>query len=485
MRKRFDRWGRWAALLSLLILAPGVVLPGSHAEAAAPRPDIVIIYMDDFSPAAARLWSDRSRTPALARFVRTGITLNASGSTPLCCPARANLLTGRHGHRNGVTRNDIGRYDPKDTIGVRMARSGYRTAFIGKFLNGLSSRAPTHRSVLRYARGWDVFDVIWQNQGRFYDYRRWTRRGVSFHGSGARDHSSRVAGVRAARAIRATPARKPLFMVVSLYDGHKPFTPMARFEGHPSCRGLPLHASASFNEVDVSDKPRYVRRQRRLGRSGISLRSRCQAILTVDWVTQRVRRALQRSGRLDDALLLFMADNGSLLGEHRLTGKTYPYATPVPMYALWPRRWGSGPRAPLDPVSTVDLAPTFCALAGCRMRGADGIDLLPLLDGRVPSLDRRFIYEEMLHPGPREDGRPAWYGVRTTLGYSDTLWVYTEYATGEKELYDLGRDPDQLRNLAGRDRLKEVQVELHRMLWRRVVSRHRVRFSTSRLDEGG
>jgi arylsulfatase A-like enzyme len=475
------RWTRVISFTVLLIAMGGSVDP-LPVEAAAPRPDIVVLYMDDFSPSMARLWSSSRRTPALARFANDGIRLRASGSTPLCCPARANLLTGRYGHRNGVTRNGVGRFDPGSTVAVRLSRVGYHTAFVGKFLNGLREAAPTARSVRRYARGWDDFDVIWGNQGRYYGYTLWTRRGTAYHGRRPQDHSSRVVGLRAARHILKAPRQRPLFMVVSLYDGHEPHLPMAAFAGHPACRGSGSISDPSINERDVSDKPRYVRARPRRPRQTVSLARSCAEIMTVDWVARRIRAALARAGRLGDTLLLFTADNGRLWGEHRLSGKQFPYSTPVPMYALWPRRWGEAARTVGDPVSNVDLAPTFCRLAGCVMRGADGRNLMPLLDGSVDRLNRRFIYEEMLHPGTRKTGRPAWYGIRTTLGYSNMRWVYTEYATGERELYDLTADPHQLENLAGRPAYAQVRSELRRMLHEEVVGPRRVRFSRVRAD---
>ena len=452
--------------------------PGAPGEAP-PRPDIVVIYMDDFSPRAADLWRDPSRTPALARYVAEGIELNASASTPLCCPARANLLTGTYGHRNGVTRIDMRGFEPEDTLAVALQAAGYHTAYVGKFLNTLSRWAPDRRSVRRYALGWDAFDVIWEYQGRFHDYRLWTQGGVQRRGRAARDHSSRVAGLRAARHIRAAPEHQPLFLIVSLYDGHPPFTPMARFRRHPACRQVAPWAGPSYDERDVSDKPGFVRSRPRLGGRGYPLRQRCEAVLTVDWVAQRVHAALEAAGRADDALVVFSADNGMLMGEHRLTSKGYPYSTPVPMFAWWPARWGRAGRAIREPVQNVDLAPTFCRLAGCDLGDVDGLDLTPLLDGAVDRLERRFVYEELLHPGPRWPARgamPAWYGIRTTLAWSDRLWVYTEYANGETELYDLTDDPHQLTNLAGDAALAGVEAELRDMLHAGVVGPRGVRF---------
>src|SRR5262245_26829075 len=88
-------------IATLLVLVEGAVAAPT-AIGASPRPDIVGIYMDDMTPKLDRLWSSPNRTPTLARFVQHGLEVRASGSTPLCCPARGNLLTGRYGHRNGL-----------------------------------------------------------------------------------------------------------------------------------------------------------------------------------------------------------------------------------------------------------------------------------------------------------------------------------------------------------------------------------------------
>jgi hypothetical protein len=114
------------------------------------------------------------------------------------------------------------------------------------------------------------------------------------------------------------------------------------------------------------------------------------------------------------------------------------------------------------------------------MDKVDGLDLMPLLDGDVDRLGRKWIYEEVLHPShrwPDPAAMPAWYGIRTTLAYSDVRWVYTEYATGELELYDLTHDPQQSENLAGKPSFASVQDELAAMLHDGVVKPDAVRFS--------
>lgn len=165
---------RIASGLLLAVAVLGLLLgePLRTVAASPSRPDIVLFYIDDWAPYPGRLWNVEKRTPELARFSESGLVFrNASASTPLCGPARANLLTGKWGHRNGVTQNSVAGYGGSEAISARLRGVGYRTAFIGKHLNGLSAVYPTRERVGTLAQRWSWFDVIWHNQGRFYDWR--------------------------------------------------------------------------------------------------------------------------------------------------------------------------------------------------------------------------------------------------------------------------------------------------------------------------
>jgi len=336
---------RFLALLVSAVFLVGINPAGDTAEAAGKRPDIVVIYMDDFSPLATWLWSDPSRTPALAKFANQGVWFkNADGETSLCCPARVQVLTGRHGHNTGVTQNEMSKFNPRFTIGTKLQKKRYRTAYIGKYLNGLAGTVTTRSGMRKYSQGWNRFSVIWENQGRFYDYRYYRKSGTKHYGSRLREHSSNVAGVEAASFIRQTPKNKRLFTFVSLYDGHGPFTPMKQFVNHPKGRDVKDWQGPAFNEADVSDKPAYIRNMPRSGKSSYNLQTRCEEVMTVDSVVQRIRKALKDTGRLNNTLLIFTADNGWMMGDHRVIGKTYPYSTPVPLYMLWPAKWNNQKR---------------------------------------------------------------------------------------------------------------------------------------------
>jgi len=461
-----------AIALVLALLGSLFDLPQRPVEAAASRPDIVLFYLDDNAPYPARLWADPGRTPNLARFARAGMEFrNAVAATPQCGPARAALLTGQYGHHNGVTYNNMRAYDQRGTLSPKLRSVGYKTVFVGKYHNLLREWYPTRRQMRSLANDWSQLDVIWENQGRFYEWRQYRKGGNGYFGSADTDHSSYQAARKAVQHIRSTKKGKRLFLTVSLYDGHDPLEPMRRFEGDPKCADVGGWSGPAYDEVDVSDKPAYVRAHPRLGAPAYDLQDRCESLLTSDWVVGQVRKALKETGRLGNTLQILTADNGFLLGDHRLVGKLTPYSTSVPLYMRWPRVLGGRKKVVVEPVGNIDLAPTLCALAGCRMPDADGRSLVPLIKGQRQKVGRKFIFTEMLHAGVfyghRPTGRPAWAGVESTRGYSDTLWAYARYSTGEEELYNVSRDPHHLRNLAGRPAFKSVLNDM-RSFWRSV-----------------
>ena len=126
---------------------------------------------------------------------------------------------------------------------------------MGKYTNPFRPLTPKPRDVHRFAAGWDDFDVLRTFNGKFYDYALWTKDGESRYGTRPRDHSTRVLTRRAVQHIHEAPANKPLFEILSLYNGHAPNQPMRRFEDDPRCADVTPWQGPAFNEADVSDKP--------------------------------------------------------------------------------------------------------------------------------------------------------------------------------------------------------------------------------------
>jgi arylsulfatase A-like enzyme len=318
------------------------------------------------------------------------------------------------------------------------------------------------------AAGWDAFDVIYENNGKFLGYDLWTKDGIVEHGTRPKDHSTRMVEQRTAKHLRETPAGTPLFAVMSIFDLHFPNRPQARFEGARQCRRIEPWKPPSYNERNVSDKPEYVQDRDRLKRPDWSMSTYCEEMLGVEDAVARIVKGQERRGRLADTLLIFTADNGASWGAHRLGQvKGVPYSTPVPLALRWESRWGTEPRVLPEAVSNIDLAPTICAIAGCEMGPyadgrptADGTDLLPLLDGEVASLGRDILIEQAAPLG----FRPGFRGLRTTPSNALGRWHYIEYDTGERELYDSVADPWELRNVADDPEHAEVAAALSERL---------------------
>jgi len=330
-----------------------------------------------------------------------------------------------------------------------------------------------------YAQGWDHYDLLWKRLSKkhayFYRYLLWTRSGVVRHRDAATDHSTVVTAKRIARHIRQAPASEPVFVEMSLFSGHRPNLPMPRFDGDSRCRRIGGWSGPGYDEGDVKDKPAWVRKLPRLRADAYPLRSACEEMLSIDWAVGRVRDALKSTGRLQDTLIIFTADNGWMMGEHRIArSKRVPYAAPVPLSMVWPAGLSAGHRFVTEPVSNVDLAPTICDLAGCDLPQVDGLSLLPLMRGTTNRLERQFVYEEFLDSVGHS---PGWYGLRTTKSYpSKGRWAYTEYRSGARELYELRTDPHRLRNLARDPRYRNRLKSLHRLLHTQVIRPDQVRW---------
>ena len=476
-------------LIALALSFMGILfeLPG-HAATATPaqQPDIVVFLIDDVSRDPRSLFSDPARTPEVAAFARQGVEFrNAISPTPLSGPSRVSLLTGRHGHVNGMTRQTFEDAREVGLLPRAMRRAGYQTAFVGKYVNGFYKRHRTSSSVEPVARAWNHFDIVWDTVASDrYGWLGWTKEGTHRYGDAYEDHTSHVAADQAARRIRNTDPDKPLFMVVSLIDGHVPHIPLHRFEEHPSCAGIDPWDSPALDEKNVSDKPAYVQARKRAPwrdeRRRADMVARCEATLTTDWVIGQVNDALRDSGRYERTFQVLLGDNGILYGEHRLRYKEHAYATPIPMYVRWPGGIGNQRRVVREPVAVVDLPRTFCALGGCTLADQDGKSLVPLIRGKRTRLDRDYIFTEMLHAADTDrrtcqGRRPAWSGVDTTLRYDETLWSYVRYQTGEEELYDLNRDRYRLRNLADARAYRPVLRDV-RAMWQRTWQRDDVRW---------
>jgi N-acetylglucosamine-6-sulfatase len=435
-----NRLARCAGPLALAPLLIGGALPAmaSAQDDAAAQPNIVVVMIDDSNPHDGRLWSADYMPNLNELIVDRGIRFtDFHGEVPLCGPSRASLLTGQHAHNSGGNSNNGQQLDVTTTIATELDAAGYHTAYVGKYLNGYKKLSPEKYD----PPGWSEFDVINSNQGKYFWYQIRDRDGnISQHKTAEKDYSTDVIADIAVKRIKEAPDDQPLFAIIAPYTPHQPNLPAPRHEGDKRCADIEPWAPPNYDEVDVSDKPAYIRKLDPLDDDGFDLTAHCESLLSVDEMIGRVGRTLKKEGRLDDTVFVFIGDNGMTWGEHRRIAKVSPYATPMPAYVAWPAGRGTEPRDDGTTLSMIDFAPTFCELGGCEMgpypggeETADGLSFASVLADDPLS----YLRDSLLHTVPSGGDRPVWWSIRTTDDHPDGRWHYVENRGGFRELYDI------------------------------------------------
>ena len=397
------------------------------------RPNVLIILTDD-----QRATGTMGVMPETRRvFARNGTEFShAFATTPLCCPSRASIFTGRYAHNHGVKNNEsIAALDHKSTVQHYLKRSGYRTAIFGKFLNSWPLDSdPPHFS------DWGIF----ANSSLVAPGSKWNvngfRRAVSTYST---DYISN----RAVRFLRTSERRdkQPWLMYLSTAAPHLPARPE---QDHARAPVGYWDGNPAVAEKDRTDKPPYVR-ERTATRAELrrARRNQLRSLMSVDDLVERVFGTLERYGDKAHTLAFFMSDNGFLWGEHGLhaggSQKRSPYSPSVriPLFMRWPGRVGAGDiRRRL--AANIDVAPTILEAVGVSPDPSKPIDGIPLLGERVR---RRLLLEHYVDLGRI----PEWAATYTRA------YQYIEYYEDDgltptfREYYELERDPWQLDNLLG------------------------------------
>lgn len=435
-----DRRPLVAALVAALVLVAVVVLVPAAEPATGLPPNVILVVTDD--QPADTLLGDPPAMPWLRSQLDDPSTgwrsyTNAVVSTPVCCPSRATLLTGLPSWQTGVTDNETGgSLDEDRTLAVWLHDAGYRTAMIGKYLNGYPwDRGPY------VPPGWDRWLAKTNDSigTTYYGYGLIDQGVPRRVGEAPADYVTDVLGTAALEFVRAAPADQPWFLYLAPPAPHAPYTPAPRHDGAFAGVEPPAPSEAVANDVD--GKPAWLRTSPPIDAARLSglqaeRLSQRETLLAVDEYLLALRDVVASRGETERTVIVVTSDNGFAFGDHRWVGKQVPYepSIRVPLAISVPGSEGD----PSDELaSNLDIAPTLAALAGVtppfRFAGRD-------LTGPSPA--------GVLEPwvplgwagGPNV---PAWRGVRT----KDR--VYIRWITGEEEVYDLRRDPGQLVNLAG------------------------------------
>jgi len=449
------------------------------------RPNIIVIVIDDLR------WDEFGagghpymQTPHVDRLAREGaLFTNAFHTTPLCSPNRASILTGQYASRHGIIDN-VGRDAASHrlpTYPLTLQQLGYETAHVGKWHMG---NDPSPRP------GYDHW-VSFRGQGKLFD--------PELHEAGGlRTVKGYVTDLLNERALAFVERdrRRPF----ALYLAHKAVHPdlFQRQDGTfdpdslggyvPAERHRELYRGCVFPprpnvlppEEVVRSKPAlaeaFARKRDAAARvlldsihagSQEEVRLRAAMMAAVDEGVGMLLEALDRTGELDNTVVVFLSDNGYFFGEHGLGPErrfAYEEGIRSPLLVRYPPLVAAGTRIEQLALA-IDIAPTLVDVAGATP-GAhiQGRSLLPLLAGERPAWRTSFLAEYYSESAMPWLVAMSYKAVRTER-YKYIHWTHRD---GTDELYDLASDPYELRNLAhdpARSALRdELRAELRRLV---------------------
>jgi len=465
-------------LIGLVGGAPAAVVEAQRVRpVAAQPPNIVFVLTDDLS------WNLVPYMPEVRKLQDEGTTFDDYIVTDsLCCPSRASILTGRFPHDTGVYTNggkDGGFHyfhdhgEESDTFATALRARGYRTAMMGKYLNEYQPTSTEGGTEPYVPPGWSEWDVAGRGYGGFR-YTLNENHDLVRYGNQPPDYLTDVLADKGAAFItRSARAHKPFLLEVATFAPHAPYNPAPRHAN--DFPGLAAPRGPAFNTMPVLAPP-WLAGRPKLGPSegkGIdkTFRKRAQTVQSVDELIAHLRTTLAAAGVADNTYIVFSSDNGFHMGEHRLTpGKMTAFDTDVRVPLVV-----AGPGVPASrrsdaAVANIDLAPTFADAGGAPVSSeVDGRSLLPLLRGgsgagwRTANLVEHHgatvRADDPDRPAPGSGNPPSYEAMRTHD------YTYVEYVDGEREYYDLTRDPEQLHNLA-RSLNPDREDQLHAALVR-------------------
>ncbi len=457
-------------------------IPSPHIRQPPPRahdrrPNIVFVLTDDLS---------RDLVPymnKLSALKRHGLTFrNYFVSDSLCCPSRASIFTGDFPHNTGVFTNtgaDGGirafwkHNDQRSVFNLALYKAGYRTAMMGKYLNGYLSHRHSPVPATYVPAGWSEWDVAGWGYPE-YHYTLNQNGTLHHYGSAPRDYMTSVLTRLGVSFVnQAQSSRRPFFLELATFSPHAPYVPAPR-DAH-RFPGLKAPHPPNWNRLPTNPPswlqghpPLSAVKRLRINRA---FRRRVQDVQSIDRLIAAIERAVARQHLSRNTYFVFSTDNGYHTGEYRLVpGKLTAFDTDirVPLIVAGPGvRPGSSTAAMAE---NIDLASTFTSLAGIPF-SSDGQSLTPLFKGGLAPPDwRDAILVE--HHGPDyaerdpdrqnfDSGNPPSYEAMRTKDF-----LYVEYANGQREFYDLRTDPYELDNVVGNlstQMLARLHIALQRL----------------------
>jgi arylsulfatase A-like enzyme len=432
------------------------------------KPNILFIFADQLRYNALACNGNRVvQTPHLDRLAREGVVFDqAFSSCPICSPYRAQILTGRYAHANGVIDNEYALFESETTIAHALKESGYRTAYVGKWHLGY----PPYTASKRYG-----FDDLYAYNctHRYYDVDYWHNEDGSFPMVGFAPELETQLALDAMQAHTQEHPEQPFCLFLSWGPPH-----WSTVDGVRDYGDYPQQYDIyDRQQIDV---PGNVPRQfEAFARREIA--DYYAMVTSLDACMGRLLDALEAWGLAENTIVCFSSDHGDHLSAHgygkpgatdawmhhtlRLSkGTPLEESAHVPFLLRYPACVQGNQRTDTM-FNSVDVMPTLLGLCGAAIpESAQGVDLSHAALGK-PGESPDSVYLQMLGPGwpNRLKSVGLWRAVRTNR------YVYARWADcgGKRLLLDRQTDPLEMRNCIDDPAYAEVieQMEGRLQVW--------------------
>lgn len=419
-------------------------------------------------------------TPHMDHLAHMGTRFTRAYTTcPSCIPARRSLMSGLYPATNGmVGYKDSVPWAPRTTLPAELARAGYQTAIVGRCMHlfpleesfGFEVRVEQdHRDGRGDAYCRDLIAGSPYGEQDYHLFGMLRSHGLTSNGWTARPwhldeslHPTTWTVSQACKFLQTRDASRPFFLTASFVAPHPPLNPPAfYFDRYHRMNDLPVPAIGDWAEPPPNGGLGLSVDSDRVHLRGEALRS-AQAgyfglINHLDDQIARLLMTLSASGAGHNTIIVFTSDHGEMLGDHHLFRKCYPFegSARIPYSINGPASLGLKSGQTFDrPVCLEDLMPTLLDLAGCpAVEGLDGRSLAPVLRGQRADDWREFIHGE--HATCYRVEQANHY---LTDGREKYVWMTHR---GVELLFDLHKDPQELRNLSGQSS-HSVRLEMWR-----------------------
>lgn len=421
------------------------------------KPNVVFVMADEWRAQAFGFAGDpNAHTPTLDRFAGESVNFTqATSDCPVCCPARASLMTGQFPLTDGVYINDVPLEPKGRTLAEAFQAAGYKTGYVGKWHlygspDGHYGRReayipPDKRFGFEYWKGSECTHDY--NHSFYYDNNDPTKR--YWPGYDAIAQTADACNFIKEHATQEAP----YLMFLSWGPPHFPLN------------SAPEKYRDMFKDKELKLRPNVPEDKK--AQAIQDLRGYYAHMAALDDCFKTLLEAIEATGSAQDTIVLFTSDHGDMMGSQGLTVKLFPWeeSIRIPLLVRYPRKYGKTPGNSEALVSSPDIMPTLLSLAGIPIPGGvQGTDF----SSTAPRPARLSSSETAFLDMPVSIGAARNYGIAEYRGVRSAQYTYVRSIHGPWLLYDNIADPYQMRNLCGKPSAKSIQasmeVELNKWL---------------------